>query len=126
MTAAVEVTRVLQAAAFRGVGTRRSYPLGVIEVWLRCTADQPSVVALAAPKLRREPWNVPVGVLTAGAYLPADGDGIEVAPGPRRVRVLLPTTEGRAALYVMKAELLDALVDIVALAPALIVERRWS
>ncbi|MGH3432824.1 MAG: hypothetical protein ACRDQB_08325 [Thermocrispum sp.] len=44
-------------------------------------------------------------------------DGIEIAPGPRRARVLLPSPEGRVGLYTPRDKLLAALVDTATVVP---------
>lgn len=112
------VSRALLAATFTGVHTHDVKPLGVLEVWALCTASAPSVVELTVPALRHRRWTVPVGVLSAGMFRPATGDGVEVSPGPRRVRILLPAPSGRVALYLDRRRVLDLLTDVVALAPA--------
>lgn len=112
------VSRPLLAVVFTGVHTHDVKPLGVLEVWALCRASAPGVIELTVPALRYRRWSVPVGVLTAGVFRPATGDGVEVAPGPRRVRVLLPASSGRVALYLQRGKVLDLLADVVALAPA--------
>lgn len=111
------VSRVLFAATFTGVRTPDVKALGVLEVWFLYQAARPDVVQLAVPRLRRR-WSIPRAVLAAGLFRPTSTDtGVLIAPGPRRVRVLLPADRGRLGLYTPREELLAAVCDTATVVP---------
>ncbi|MQA63397.1 MAG: hypothetical protein GEU86_18345 [Actinophytocola sp.] len=111
------VSRVLLAATFTGVRTPDVKALGVLEVWFLYQAARPDVVQLAVPGLRRG-WGIPRAALAAGVFRPTATDtGVSIAPGPRRVRVLLPAERGRVGLYTPREKLLAAICDTATVVP---------
>lgn len=111
------VSRVLLAATFTGVRTPDVKALGVLEVWFLYQAARPDVVQLAVPALRRG-WSIPRAALAAGMFRPTATDtAMAIAPGPRRVRLLLPADRGRVSLYTPREKLLAALCDTATVVP---------
>lgn len=111
------VSRVLYAATFTGVRTPDVKALGVLEVWFLYQAARPELVQLAVPGLRRG-WSIPRAALAAGMFRPTATDtGAAIAPGPRRVRLLLPAERGRVGLYTPREKLLAAICDTATVVP---------
>lgn len=114
------VSRVLLAATFTGVKTPAVKAIGVVELWFLYQARRADVVQLAVPALRCG-WSVPRASLAAGMFRPTTTEhGVQVSPGPRRARLLLPAKNGQpglVGLYTPRDRLLAAISDTAAVAP---------
>lgn len=116
------VSRALLAATFTGVHTPAVKAHGVLEIWFLYQVSRPGVIQLAVPALKRG-WSVPREAIAAGMFGRVMVDGIEIAPGPRRARVLLPAPTGRVGLYTPRQPLLNSITATTELVPLRLTKR---